>query len=140
MKPVFQDKFVIPKDRLDVDPQRTGNCFQAALASLFELELGDVPHFMALPPSVDWFEELQKWLLPRGLCALYVQAKNPDGVDLMAQYAGYYLSDGKSPRGSMHTVVSYRGELAHDPHPSGGGLVEETERLFFCVLDVVKRE
>lgn len=132
MKGVLQTQFEIPKDRLDVAPERTGNCFQAALASVFEVGLEDVPHFMALPPSVDWWEALQAWLRERGLCAIYIDAK----ADTMTpQYAGYYLSSGKSPRGSGHTVVAYQGKMVHDPHPSGDGLVEETETLYFAVLD-----
>lgn len=132
MKAVLQDKFEIPKHRFDVDPERTGNCYQAALASIFELPIKEIPHFMAMPHSVDWYEQLQLWLQPRGLAAIDVDAK----ADIMTpQYAGFYLTHGRSPRGGMHTVVSYRGKMVHDPHPSGDGLVEETAHTYFVTID-----
>ena len=35
----------------------------------------------------------------------------------------YYLMGGMSLRGKPHCVVCLGGEMVHDPHPDGGGLV-----------------
>jgi len=53
MKKVFQT--IIDKDH--------GNCMQAAFASLFEVELSEVPNFIELKDN--WFRELYKFITDR---------------------------------------------------------------------------
>lgn len=92
-----------------------GNCLQACIASLFDLPLDEVPHFIRVP---DWWEALNNWLGERGL---YVMDYPTDaGLPWMA---GYQLIYGKSPRGDFnHIVVGFEGAMVHDPHPSRDGL------------------
>ena len=42
---------------------KNGNCMQAAIASLFECELDDVPNFIEFP---SWFPPLREFILKRG--------------------------------------------------------------------------
>lgn len=96
-------------------PER-GNCLQAAVASLFDLPLDDVPHF--IDEGNRWWIALQDWLRPRGLHCVYSSASSIE----IAQ-PGYYLMVGKSPRHDQaHVVIAKDGEMVHDPHPDGTGL------------------
>ncbi len=114
MKPVMQTRF-----------GDEGNCLQAAIASLMELPLDGVPDFV----ERDWWGTLQRWLHPMGLYPIIVRAGSGGRVP---SSVGYYLISGKSPRGWDHMVVAKEGEVAHDPHPDGSGLLEVEEILLFA--------
>lgn len=123
MKPVQQTSF----GRGPKFGEECGNCFQAALASVLELTLGDVPHFCA---RESWFTETNAWLGERfGLSLLYLNA----GGDWKP--SGYHLLDGVSPRGCEHSTVGLDGELAHDPHPSRAGVDGERSYGIFVTVD-----
>lgn len=105
MKPIDQDIFVD-------DPQgRIGNCLQAAVASILELELKDVPHF---GENDEWYKNLFKWLWDNGYSCY--------DVNTIVWHTGYVIACGISPRGHQHAVIYYQNELCHDPHPSNGGI------------------
>ncbi|RNI26619.1 hypothetical protein EFB08_11415 [Rufibacter latericius] len=109
MIPVTQDIFIN-------DPQgRVGNCLQACVASICEMELQDVPHFAAMPDH-SWFETMCNWLHDRGY--------GFEDFDTVNDSTDYMLVIGPSPRGVSHAVVYKDGELAHDPHPSRSGILE----------------
>lgn len=111
MIPVDQDRF----------GPGVGNCFSAAVASILELPLTDVPFFMT---GDDWYVGFQAWLLARGLVADYYPAyrERPDG---------YAILSGLSPRyeGVYHSVVALDGVLVHDPHPSRAGLLSTLDYI-----------
>lgn len=85
-----------------------GNCLQAAVASLLELDLDEVPHFAV---HDDWLERLVDFVNERGY-SLTSQAERPASG----------LAFGPSPRGVSHAVVIAEDEN-WDPHPSRDGLV-----------------
>jgi len=112
MKPVYQTIF----------DNKIGNCLQACVASILELELEDVPNFMEA--GDDWADEYGRFMFRFGLQLLTL-----DRDALLRQDVwwpgGYHIISGDSPRGDwQHSVVGYEGEMVHDPHPEGGGLVE----------------
>jgi len=111
MKPVMQTIF---GDGSNGDTP--GNCLQAALATIFRIDLDTVPHFMEF--GVDWFEQLQSWL--RESFDMYALSFEYDD---RLHVEGYYLLTGKTERGLMHTVVYKDGKLMHDPHPDSNGLI-----------------
>lgn len=109
MKPVKQDIFVN-------DPQgRPGNCLQACIASILELKLEEVPHFVTLPDD-EWFAFLCNWL--------YDQGYEVEDFDSVWETDDFMLVVGPSPRSVSHAVVYKNGELVHDPHPSDVGILE----------------
>lgn len=125
MKPVFQTN----TGRGPKFNEECGNCLQAALASVLELPLDTVPHFVeqahVLDPDSEtkWAELMNAWLIREfGLCVVYVQYVDNDPRNNGWKPAGYHLLSGTSPRGSMHETVGYQGALIHDPHPAGGGV------------------
>lgn len=131
MKPVLQTRFVAADTTLaEIDAlpgEQRGNCLQAAVASLFELALDDVPHFVA---EDDWWGCFEGWLARRNLLPVWISEGHqiPWGID--------YLATGTSPRGAFkHVVIERNGELVHDPHPSGAGLLEREGIYYFVVRD-----
>ncbi len=117
MKPVFQDL-----------TQSKGNCFQACVASLFELPIEDVPHLMVFGHL--WFDYLQEWLEPLGYYALDIQY-NPS----MAQWIkGYWIATGVAKREILHSVIYLGDKLVHDPHPSCVGIQSVQSATVFCKI------
>ncbi|MFE9127086.1 hypothetical protein ACFYOF_16975 [Streptomyces sp. NPDC007148] len=105
---------------LHSDPSgRLGNCLQAAVASLLELPIEDVPHFVQ---HDDWLERLAAFCLEHGYQAVIC---DPDA------YVAYGMAWGRSPRGVRHAVVWADGGMAWDPHPSREGLEQVTELIAF---------
>ena len=105
-------------------PKTTGNCLQAAIASVLNLSLDEVPHFAAIKGN--WWDEFREWLWRRGLDVVYLQFS---AIEKMPP-VGPYIVNGVSPRGYGHSVVYLNGHLEHDPHPAGGGVKPQTVYLF----------
>lgn len=101
---------------------QVGNCFQAAVASLLELNLEDVPHFFA---KNNHLMDFYAWLAQRGLCAVEFTGMELDG---RADYWGYHLISGPSPRHPdiRHCVVGLSGDIVHDPYPDSGLPIEQS--------------
>jgi len=108
-----------------------GNCLQAALASVLELPLDEVPHSVVWPDE-EWFERLNAWLSQRlGLVLISVSAegwKIPESI--------FHIISGSTPgTGVAHAVVGRGGQIVHDPHEAKPGLVPEG-RLFWLFVRV----
>lgn len=102
------------------DPSgRPGNCLQAAVASLLELDLDGVPHFIEYD---DWLERLRDFCLAHG----YRPLLRPPSA-----HVALGMAWGPSERGVRHAVVWIDGMLAWDPHPSRAGLLRITELIAF---------
>lgn len=111
---------------------KEGNCFASCVASIFEVPLDEVPNFCT---TKDWYERLGAWANERGL------------YPIMFPYSdewvppGYAILSGKSPRGDfLHAVVSFKGEVIHDPHPSKQGILTKADWIIFAVFDPIKVE
>lgn len=84
---------------------------QAAVASILELPLDEVPHFAEVPG--DSFETMVLWASTEGYSL--TRNRNKRGLTMMV---------GLSPRGDWnHAVVARNGLLVHDPYPGGEGLL-----------------
>ncbi len=118
-----------------VDQQANDDCVRACAASLLELPLEEVPHFVAIGGS-SWRFHFIQWLAQRGFGFLEIPFERL-GRDSIAWYGGHYIVSGTSPRqpgGPMqHAVVFKDYSLAHDPHPSRAGLIGEPKLAFFLV-------
>lgn len=140
MKPVFQTDLTAA----------TGNCLQAALASLLELPLEQVPHLGALPDGADWGKALTDWLYPLGISLVFEKWEERC---VAAPPGTLCLACGFSPRaneldapGLQHAIVArvidqdgkFAVEYVHDPHPSGGFLVGPPTELMFLFKPVVE--
>lgn len=114
-----------------------GNCLQAALASVLELPLDQVPHFCdanAHGLGYDWYAEMNAWLTQRfGLMVVYIRA-SPEWKP-----TGLHLLSGTSPRGSQHETVGRDGAMVHDPHPVGGGVSGEMHYGVFVTVNPARQ-
>jgi hypothetical protein len=95
-----------------------GNCLQAAVASLLDLELEAVPHFAL---HDDWLERLVAFAADRGYRVVYASPTEPPD---------FGLAFGPSVRGVMHSVTYVDGQT-WDPHPSRAGLLSISNFVAF---------
>lgn len=131
MIPVLQT-LTIPDGVTDPEAlpgEERGNCFQAAIASLLELPLDDVPHFVALGKDA-WWTATEEWFAARGVHIAWQPICEhgwlPLGLPIMVT--------GRSPRGAWTHVVIYQDwELLHDPHPSGAGIVGRPTGAYYLL-------
>lgn len=126
MKPVTQT--------LLFETHGKGNCLAAAIASLFEVEIADLPALHG-KNSGEQYGQLNKFARSRGLIARREYPRNGGGTPI---FRGYYIASGPGARGVRHACVYLDGELAHDPHPSGAGLLSVDEITIFIPLDISK--
>lgn len=111
---------------------------QAAVASILELELNEVPNFVEWDD--DWLECFESFMLEQSLQGLTFEVEALRGKWVPA---GYHLISGKSPRGDyLHEIVGYRGEPVHDPYPGGNCELKTIEFLtvFVSTLDIARKE
>lgn len=87
-----------------------GNCLQAAVASIIEVPLNAVPNFKLFG---DWYDRMEEFLNEKGF-EIFDEPMEDE----------YALAFGVSPRGNKHAVVLLNDNVAHDPHPSRGGVVD----------------
>lgn len=118
MIPVTQTMFYDPTQPAD---KQRGNCLQAVVASLLELSLDEVPHFVQDDVNsggkVNWWNSMLEFLLSHGWLL--------HGATLDTHPGEHLMVSGPSPRGNgIHHVVIYKdGQMVHDPHPDRTGLV-----------------
>lgn len=105
-----------PQDQTQFAGQGAGgNCVQASVASILDLALNEVPHFLAVAATPNqWELAFEDWLEQQGFAVWREQGEY--------LFEGYCLCSGPSPRGVGHMVVYRNGRLAHDPHPSRAGI------------------
>ena len=107
-----------------VAPGQPGDCARAVVASLLDLPISEVPHFLAESDrtAFGFYTLIEEFLEKHG----YDVAWNAtplyhlkEGEDV------YHWISGPSPRGGgmHHAVVGLNGLIAHDPHPSRAGLL-----------------
>lgn len=85
----------------------------AALASILEIDLEDIPHFENMEEN-KWYLALIDWLKSVGFSLIT--------WDQEVSLPGYYIANGLSPRGFEHSVIYRHDKMVHDPHPSKAGL------------------
>jgi len=116
-----------------------GNCEGATIATLLGLNIEDVPSFWegidikttdTDESGVIYQENLNSFLRQHGYRMLnlgvtkYPKAQDINWVIEVSKAIGAkHLVAGISPRGHMHSVIYEHGQLWHDPHPEGGGVI-----------------
>lgn len=131
MKPVDQE-FV---NRPEIGQH--GDCQRAVIASLLELPIEDVPHFLqeAKGDDADFWDRLQGFCRSKGFAYLTVPARC--GAAFYGDCEGvYHEISGPSPRGNgvFHAVVGCDGQIIFDPHPSRSGLTGDPAEWHFAYL------
>lgn len=112
---------------------KVGNCMQASYASLLDLPLEEVPHFLEEPMGEDENCDirLRKWLQSIGLTDMYINLDTPEVFrhvlwGLLWSGNNYCIATIESQKfkGGTHSVVAKINngfpnilEIAHDPNP-----------------------
>jgi len=129
MTPVVQTKVVVWNSKGEMVVR--GNCFAAAIASMLDLPITEVPNVETLFGVDDWLwsEVMDKWLKARGkelvkapqYGVFHYEGEKAFREDLRNDY---YFASGKSPRGVSHICIFRGGDLVWDPHPTHEGITD----------------
>jgi hypothetical protein len=102
-----------------------GDCLRACVASVFELPIEDVPHFVA---EDDWYNHFRRWIESRGFVlgnAFHtLDEDDPTKLNGHPSEGIHWIASVYSPRlvhedgkPGQHVVVMCGGEMVWDPHP-----------------------
>ena len=128
----------------DVPGARPGDCLRAAMATITDRALLEVPHFVETPGTIeDFWNEVRGYVqrVTAGTHAIYcfdadewLAWGKPAQVGALKHAV---VLTGPSPRGAFaHAVVAdpVTLEVIHDPHPSRSGVLEQSQ--VFVLLPV----
>jgi len=127
-----------------------GNCMQAVVASLFDLDLNDVPHFLEYGDK--WYEIFDKFLNDRGFEFTYINRRPNDDLDFMRKIAhfdggvdDYFFGvvSSQTYKDVTHAVVIDSDlNIVHDPNPNQKALSLSAESIlgFYTVSNLVITE
>jgi hypothetical protein len=108
-----------------IDPGH-GNCMQAVVASLFEMDLDQVPNFIELGDR--WFMEFRKFFIERGYedpCSIHKYRHGTERLRSIAKFDGgvngffYATVNSKLFEDRQHAVIVDTDlNVVHDPNPN----------------------
>jgi len=107
-----------PVDQSIVDPKR-GDCFRASIASLFELELEQVPHFKLFKDK--WFPIYNYFIRSLGWEYEGYAFPKTHKISETCNVNGYLCADVPSrtfPNIGHSVVIDLKGVVVHDPNPN----------------------
>lgn len=107
-----------------------GNCLQAVVASILEVPLENIPHFIELAKSrggESSSQGLWEWAYDNKFEILYSSK-----IEDVPENIKFFIASGESPRSTVdkplrHAVVFSKNGLEHDPHPSKSGLKKDPD-------------
>ena len=121
---------------LEANGPIVGDCWRTAIACLLEVPRDEVPHWIEIykdqPESIGWWYDT----------VAFVEAARPGWTLTLVRPPSWpiythpqisparVLLTGQSPRGDwLHVVLAdaVTGDLAWDPHPTGGGVLSQVE-------------
>jgi hypothetical protein len=133
MIPVIQTKVVVRNSKGDIVV--SGNCYAAAIASMLDLPITEVPNCEVFFPWSEenrfWDQWMNAWLELKGWkiesapeYGVYHDDEHyADGTAELLKDDFYFVS-GPSVRGVNHICIFKAGRLVHDPHPTKEGILE----------------
>jgi len=129
MIPVYQTRYG-PRKR---DKDLGGNCFQAALASILELTLEEVPDFCNIYSieTEEWYSQYITWLNKKGLTSLTFALTKDWNLKHLNLKDCYLLVTGKNKNGVNHCVIYRNAQPIHNPNRKCGGIKPETVDIIF---------
>jgi len=130
---IYQTKF----GGIDAPVGERGNCWQAAVASVLELPLEEVPDIQEYDEKLVWFDKFREWLGQYGLSAIGLSVEG----NLTIQ--GYHLIECKSTtlkNGELHVVVGLNEKVVHDPNPNAITLGKVVDYIIFTALDPAREK
>lgn len=128
------------KQRFRHDPDNGiwGDCHRAAVASVLELTLDDVPHFCEGGGSQETSTKREReWLATRGLVPISISINQDIALDDVLSFVErinpgiVFVLGGTSRTGCNHSVVCTNGKIAHDPGLDDPGIVGPCDDGFY---------
>lgn len=106
--------------------QRPNGCWAACISTLTGIPVGEFPSVPDDAREESWWDENGTRLRNEITAVLRKHGWRKDSTwtDIPR---GFAMAYGTSPRGYEHAVVVHDGELWHDPHPEGGGLLNVSQ-------------
>lgn len=102
---------------------KRGSCFATAIACVLDLDLEAVPNFVLFGDGT-WATIFAVWCMDQHVHGrrAYKAEELPSGLPVIAEGPGPRFD----PEGKRihHAVVWLDGAMAHDPHPSGAGILK----------------
>lgn len=128
------------------DPPRGiyGDCMRATVASIFDLELGQVPHFADESLFPDGHAKaMRDWLRPQGLTFMFYGVQLGEEFDTFRQNLIDFEIDafhmlGGCVGSTRHMVVAQYGAMVHDPSGLNSSLEPDVETGSFDVGFFIK--
>jgi hypothetical protein len=141
MIPVTQTKVVVKNSKGELVVR--GNCFAAAIASLMEIPITEVPNVETFfdVENVSWYGVMDAWIRSKGYELKtnnnFAVFHNPSQFGDYARdelikelHDKYYMVSAMSSRGVYHVCIYKSGVMVHDPHPTREGIDESTIEYF----------
>jgi hypothetical protein len=146
MVSVTQTKVVVRNSEGNI--VQNGNCWAAAIASILEIPITEVPNFEVWFQWEDgmWWYLTDRFLLKKGFKLESIadqfrvfhmtvdeyqswcdkeEIHPGDYHQLKADYKDeFYFACGPSARGVSHVTIWKNGSMVHDPHPTREGIIE----------------
>ncbi|HRW61546.1 MAG: hypothetical protein KDK08_05130 [Rhizobiaceae bacterium] len=116
-----------------------GDCQRAAIASILDRPVEDVPHFFFDGCDGDTADKrIDDWLSMLNLKMIFVpfegsELQNILNLQAMFQPGIHYMLVGKSRTGVNHCVVCKDSEIVHDPSLTDAGIVGPTDEGLFWI-------
>jgi len=105
-----------------------GDCMRTVIASLLELDPGEVPHEHRDLVAGEQDAQMNAWLSSRGMAIVSLAFPDPPQLVMegMAVWnpGQIYMLSGRSRSGFDHVVIARDAEIIHDPHPDNVGLTD----------------
>lgn len=121
------------------------DCHRAALATVFDVPIDEVPHFgIDAPSAAEFNARVEAWLALRNVTAvnLPISGSRAEVMRsmLVAAPSAYWLLGGCNRAGILHTVVCYGGLVVHDPSRDLPGIARPCRDGHFWATFLVPRE
>lgn len=112
---------------------RPGDCWKTCIASLMELPMEDVPHFVEHGDL--WWDVTQAFI--KAIAGNDKELRWWEDVNAVPAGHEFLIGTGVSPRGDFQhaVIVDHSAKVVHDPHPSRAGLAGPPE-TFYSIVDV----
>lgn len=131
MNPVTQENTVT-----DTERGVFGDCLRAAVASILDLPLSSVPHYMQIHRDAkEAYRAYQEFIASHGYMAVQMPGRmfmdliRDTGVDCY-----HLISVPDHENGVAHSLVGLNGQIVHDPMPGGGQIPGTIDDWHVCVF------
>lgn len=112
-----------------------GNCFAACIASLFEVEIDDIPFLADFQDWNEYLSVLNSTLRNKfGVILFYGEFKDWDDYIKENYIDSHYIVSGDSNKGLEHAVIYKNGELFHNPNNLGTEIINIKHVYVFLKL------